>query len=60
LDILFLTERGTDGPVQFLRKNPKALNGWDVEGVEDEFTIQRLGKLARDQHAEEEGDEAEP
>lgn len=59
LDVIFLTDRGTDGPVQFMRKNPKAPNGWEVEAIEDEFTIEKLARLARDQHAEAEcGDEA--
>jgi hypothetical protein len=55
LEVVFLTERGTDGPVQFRRKNPKAENGWEVEASEDEFTIEKLAKLARDQHAIDEG-----
>lgn len=58
LDVVFLTDRGTDGPVQFLRKNPKAENGWEVEAVEDDFIVERLARLARDQHAEEEGADA--
>lgn len=55
LDVIFLTDRGTDGPVQFLRKNPKAKDGWEVEAVEDDFMVERMEKRARDQHAEEEG-----
>jgi hypothetical protein len=55
LDIVFLTDKGTDGPVQFKRKNPKAKDGWDVEAVEDDFIVERLARIARDQHAEEEG-----
>jgi len=54
LDIVFLTSKGTDGPVQFLRKNPKAKNGWEIEGVENDFDVRKLAQKARDEHADEE------
>ena len=40
LRIVALTERGADGPVQFEVRDPKAPEGWRVEGVEDDFTFQ--------------------
>ena len=57
LDIVFLTSKGTDGPVQFLRKNPKAKNGWEIEGVENDFDVSQRAKRARDEFAEDEGAE---
>lgn len=58
LDIVFLTDRGTDGPVQFMRRNLKAKSGWAIEGVENDFDVDRRARVARDEHAEDEGEEA--
>jgi hypothetical protein len=55
LDIVFLTSKGTDGPVQFLRRNLKAKSGWAIEGVENDFDVAQRSKRARDEHADEEG-----
>lgn len=57
LDIVFLTDRGTDGPVQFMRRDLKAKGGWAIEGVENDFDVQKRARIARDQHADEEGAE---
>lgn len=47
--------RGTDGPCSFERRDPKAKDGWAVEGVEDEFTFStRANPAALDEDGDDE------
>jgi hypothetical protein len=39
LRIEFLTERKANGPCAFWRRDPKAKDGWSLDGAEDEFTF---------------------
>jgi hypothetical protein len=53
LRVIPLTDKGTDGPCEFQARNPKAENGWEVVGGEDDFTFARR----RNESAAEDSDE---
>jgi hypothetical protein len=53
LRIEFLTERKANGPCAFWRRDPKAKDGWSLDGSEDEFDFSRR----RNESAAEDTDE---
>lgn len=46
LRIVYLTERRTNGPCAFYYRDPKAVSGWEVAGIEDDFTFKQRENLA--------------
>lgn len=53
LKIVPLTSKGTDGPCEFFRRDPKAPNGWAMEGGEDDYTFKRRENLSAADDADE-------